>query len=359
MAAAASNQHTVESILPDTFTGGRRTINSLTTHTAVYNEHIPPPNSQLRIPVPPSRSPTPPTEVIPHNRGGNKFTPEDRRYFIRFIQWRLTCDPTLLRNELCELLAAKVSNGHVYHRFRDVDVQTPHHNRGSWGAYWSTHHDLPDKILASMRESSQCREPELITKSLRKPNYYPSDSELTELSDEEEPTDSTKGQKGGFFTKGGVEIEDCADEDDSGPNKRGTNPVAPLSVPDSVGIQSYFAQLLDEMRALCADVADLRAKLHATVDMQRGAPVPMQIQNNAPANLWVHPLQHLICEEDSSKMDAARHGSTCMADRARWDIRAFTSIQAPPAAAEHIGDDDSPDDEFAVKHKENCQIGLA
>lgn len=89
----------------------RRTINSLTTHVPVYDDHLPPPNADIKIPPPPSRSPTPPTKVIPHNRGGHKFTPEDRTYFIKFISWRLKCDPSLGRNDLCEQLAEKASNG--------------------------------------------------------------------------------------------------------------------------------------------------------------------------------------------------------------------------------------------------------
>ncbi|KAJ7492766.1 hypothetical protein FB451DRAFT_549068 [Mycena latifolia] len=190
--------------------GRRRTINSLTTHTPVYNEHLPPPNTELRIPDPPSRSPSPPTEVIPHNRGGNKFTPDDRAYFIKFISWRLKSDPTLLRHELCELLAEKA----------------PHHNAQSWASYWSSHHDLPDKILASMRDgadpaSSEDEAPKPAKKkpTARKPKYRDpsSESELTEASEEEDeeeeeeeddddieipPADESKmGPKGGPFTK--------------------------------------------------------------------------------------------------------------------------------------------------------------
>ncbi|KAJ7498431.1 hypothetical protein B0H11DRAFT_1997713 [Mycena galericulata] len=54
---------------------GRQTINSLTSYPPAYSDLIPAPCAELRIPDPPSRSPSPPTEVIPHNRGGgNKFT---------------------------------------------------------------------------------------------------------------------------------------------------------------------------------------------------------------------------------------------------------------------------------------------
>lgn len=44
--------------------GCRRTINSITAHRPVYDERLPPPNADLKIPASPSRSPSPPTEVI-------------------------------------------------------------------------------------------------------------------------------------------------------------------------------------------------------------------------------------------------------------------------------------------------------
>ncbi|KAF7339594.1 hypothetical protein MSAN_02173900 [Mycena sanguinolenta] len=193
----------------------RQTINSITSHMLVYNERLPPPNTELKIPEPPSRSPSPPTEVIPHNRGGHKFTPYDREYFIKFIQWRLKSDPTLVRSELCELLAEKA----------------PHHTAQSWAAYWQNHHDLPDKIVASAREGehpdSEDEEPKpKKRKKAARPKYkeVSSESELTEDSEQEEqeeqedepkePEDendddieippfdeSAMGLKGGPFTK--------------------------------------------------------------------------------------------------------------------------------------------------------------
>ncbi|KAJ7654972.1 hypothetical protein DFH06DRAFT_486008 [Mycena polygramma] len=170
----------------------RRTINSMTSHTLVYNERIPPPNTELRIPDPPSRSPSPPTEIIPHNRGGHKFTPGDRAYFIKFIQWRLKGDPTLVRSELCDLLAEKA----------------PHHSAQSWASYWQSHHDLPDKILASMREEAEDNEssgdeekkppkPKKLPVVRRKPNYKEtsSESELTEDSEEDEAAEEEKEEE--------------------------------------------------------------------------------------------------------------------------------------------------------------------
>ncbi|KAJ7498294.1 hypothetical protein B0H11DRAFT_1997322 [Mycena galericulata] len=81
-----------------------------------------------------------------------------------FHQWRLKGDPTLVRHELCELLAEKA----------------PHHNPTSWSSYWSSHHELPDKILASIRT----QELQVLRRPIR---YDPSPgSELTEESEDEE-----------------------------------------------------------------------------------------------------------------------------------------------------------------------------
>ncbi|KAJ7293431.1 hypothetical protein C8J57DRAFT_1269032 [Mycena rebaudengoi] len=195
---------------------GRRTINSLTAPTYTYNERLPPPDSELKIPDPPSRSPSPPTEVIPHNRGGNKFTADDRAYFIKFILWRLKGDPTLRKAELCELLAEKA----------------PHHNAASWSGYWGSHHALPTKILASMRADNEdsdgdgSEEENKKSKPVgrRKPKYREtsSESELTEETSEKDDDDdddddredieippfdeSTMGQRGSPFTQGDLAI---------------------------------------------------------------------------------------------------------------------------------------------------------
>ncbi|KAJ7225670.1 hypothetical protein GGX14DRAFT_640225 [Mycena pura] len=176
----------------------RHTINSLTAHTLVYNKRLPPPNTEIKIPEPPSRSPSPPTNVVPHNRGGHKFTPEDRSYFIKFIQWRLKGNPTL----------------------------APHHSAQSWASYWSNNHDLPDKILASARGeavsedegSEEEPQPRERFKPIvrRRPKYKESssESEVTKASEDEDdeedesdedleipPADESKmGETGGPFT---------------------------------------------------------------------------------------------------------------------------------------------------------------
>ncbi|KAL1748575.1 hypothetical protein HDZ31DRAFT_60308 [Schizophyllum fasciatum] len=112
----------------------RRTFNSITGPEAVFDDRLPPPHADLKTPEPPSRSPTPPTLIVAAGRG-NKFTPQDRDFFLKFISWRLKENPTLTRGELCDALA----------------VKAPHHSSQSWASYWSNHHDLPDKILAAAK----------------------------------------------------------------------------------------------------------------------------------------------------------------------------------------------------------------
>ncbi|KAJ7717430.1 hypothetical protein DFH07DRAFT_785180 [Mycena maculata] len=86
---------------------------------SVYTKGLPSPNSE------------------PHNRRGSKFTPDDAVFFIKFISWRLKADPTLSRAELGFAVGS--------------ESEAPHHSETSWSSYWSRNHDLPDKILASMR----------------------------------------------------------------------------------------------------------------------------------------------------------------------------------------------------------------
>ena len=90
--------------------GGRSTINSLTAPSPVYGGRLPAPHAEIKIPDPPSRSPSPPTNVIPHRGRGNKYTKEDRDFFIKFVGWRLKQDPSLTRYDICNLLAEKVSS---------------------------------------------------------------------------------------------------------------------------------------------------------------------------------------------------------------------------------------------------------
>ncbi|KAJ4485974.1 hypothetical protein J3R30DRAFT_3443162 [Lentinula aciculospora] len=203
--STASNSPTVAK--PAAESGSRNTINSITAYAPSYNSRLPPPNSEIKIPDPPSRSPNPPTKIVPHSRG-NKFTEEDKQFFIEFIQWRLRCDQSLTRNDLCEQLAEKA----------------PQHSLQSWLAYWSNHHDLPDKILAAAYgeaegydedfeedESSEEEEVQNTRRRHRKPRYKESssdeeDQDIDQSNAEDEEfilpsfDESAMGKKGNPFT---------------------------------------------------------------------------------------------------------------------------------------------------------------
>ncbi|KAG6818059.1 hypothetical protein H0H87_009214 [Tephrocybe sp. NHM501043] len=160
---------------PQPAAGKRNTINSLTAPAPVFGDRLPAPNAEIRIPDPPSRSPSPPTIVIPHSRG-NKFTPEDRDFFLKFIAWRLKGDPTLTRNDLCALLAEKA----------------PHHTAQSWASYWSNKHDVPDKILAAAKgdeldsDSSESEQEEKKRPMKARPKYKDSSSEEEDEDDDDD-----------------------------------------------------------------------------------------------------------------------------------------------------------------------------
>lgn len=139
VSAPKRRKHSVSSTgtTPIPSASGRATLNSLAGPAPVYNDRLPPSHAEIKIPEPPSRSPSPPTRVIPAGRG-NKYTEEDRQFFLKFISWRLKQDSSLTRNDLCNMLAEKA----------------PHHTPQSWASHWSNRHDLPDKILAAARGES-------------------------------------------------------------------------------------------------------------------------------------------------------------------------------------------------------------
>lgn len=204
-------------------------MNSLTVHEPVFNDRLPPPNAEIKIPDPPSRSPSPPTKVIPQGRG-NKYTEEDRHFFLKFISWRLKQDPSLTRIDLCNMLAEKVCCVWVSLRIYSRVFQAPHHTAQSWASHWSNRHDVPDKILAAARGESVLSdddddddddEPEVIRPTKRRPRYKEISTDEDEDDDEEEEedikseeeedeeddgkaihhyTESEMGQKGGPFT---------------------------------------------------------------------------------------------------------------------------------------------------------------
>ncbi|KAF9029269.1 hypothetical protein BDZ89DRAFT_1091845 [Hymenopellis radicata] len=192
--SAARNRRTRNSSTPtaqpssSTPTIGRRnTINSLTTHTAVFDRRLPQPHVDLKIPEPPSRSPTPPTLVIPKGRG-NKFTEQDKTFFLKFISRRVKEDASLTRNDLCELLAEKA---------RLTPFILPSCTQ-SWASYWSNNHDMPDKILAAAKgelgDDEDESEEERITKSRPRPKYkdISSDDDGGDEDDEDEDDEEAK-----------------------------------------------------------------------------------------------------------------------------------------------------------------------
>ncbi|KAF8167751.1 hypothetical protein B0H34DRAFT_28743 [Crassisporium funariophilum] len=205
-----SNQSTPPVQVEQSAGSRRSTINSLTAPAPVYGSRLPAPNSEIKIPEPPSRCPSPPTKVVPHRGRGNKYTEEDREYFIKFVGWQLKQDRTLTRHAICELLAEKA----------------PHHTAQSWASHWSNNHDLPDKILAAARgdeyEGSDESDSsvEKMTATKRKPKYKEtttseeSDGSESENESASEPEDDDEdegkplrqwtekdmGEKGGPFT---------------------------------------------------------------------------------------------------------------------------------------------------------------
>ena len=86
----------------------RATVNSLSAPLVTADVRgLTLPQVDIPVPEPPSRSPSPPTKVQ-LGAHGNRYTAEDREYFIRFITWRLKQDPTLTKRQLCDQLAENV-----------------------------------------------------------------------------------------------------------------------------------------------------------------------------------------------------------------------------------------------------------
>ncbi|KAG1846866.1 hypothetical protein F4604DRAFT_1976368 [Suillus subluteus] len=114
----------------------RATLNSLSAPLLPTNlpSKLMPLQADITLPPPPSRSPTPPTR-IEAGTNGNKYTEEDRAYFLNFIGWRLSQDASLTKKELCAMLSEKA----------------PHHSAPSWASHWHARHDIADKILYSFQ----------------------------------------------------------------------------------------------------------------------------------------------------------------------------------------------------------------
>ena len=73
--------------------------------------------ADITLPPPPSRSPTPPTK-IEVGTNGNKYTEEDRAYFLKFISWRLSQDASLTKKDLCAMLHQKARAAYRVRTFR-------------------------------------------------------------------------------------------------------------------------------------------------------------------------------------------------------------------------------------------------
>ncbi|KAG0696028.1 hypothetical protein DFH29DRAFT_952859 [Suillus ampliporus] len=114
----------------------RATLNSLSAPLLPTNlpPKLMPLQADITLPPPPSRSPTPPTRIEP-GTNGNRYTEEDRAYFLTFISWRLSQDASLTKKELCAMLHEKA----------------PHHSAPSWASHWHARHDIADKILHSFQ----------------------------------------------------------------------------------------------------------------------------------------------------------------------------------------------------------------
>ncbi|OAX44388.1 hypothetical protein K503DRAFT_795460 [Rhizopogon vinicolor AM-OR11-026] len=117
----------------------RATLNSLSAPLLPTNllRKLMPLQADIALPRPPSRSPTPPTKVEA-GTNGNKYTEEDRAYFLNFISWRLSQDASLTKKDLCSMLHEKAR-------------AVPHHSATSWSSHWHNRHDIADKILHSFQ----------------------------------------------------------------------------------------------------------------------------------------------------------------------------------------------------------------
>ncbi|KAI0348526.1 hypothetical protein BDW22DRAFT_1350756 [Trametopsis cervina] len=77
------------------------------------------------------RSPTPPEYDTAQEMksGKNRFSPEERKYLVKYGRYRLSLDPTITKTAICQALQKKL----------------PHHSAASWAAHWSIHREEIDK----------------------------------------------------------------------------------------------------------------------------------------------------------------------------------------------------------------------
>ncbi|KZT05989.1 uncharacterized protein LAESUDRAFT_701511 [Laetiporus sulphureus 93-53] len=135
-------------------------------------------STRVNLPRWPSRSPTPPEEVIANVTGQNLYTIKDKDFFVKLLQWELGKNPELQRESLCKLLAVKV----------------PHHSLASWSSYWHRNKNIVDKVLNAAKSLPEPSSSENDTNtsqsvlSLQESIDEESDIELLE-SETDPPTD--------------------------------------------------------------------------------------------------------------------------------------------------------------------------
>lgn len=111
--------------------------------------------NDFKLPPVPSREPSPPTKVVA-GTNGNKFTAEDKRFFIEHIMYELSRDPSLTKSNLCTSLAQKVSLSDSHNcAILKKTMQAGHHTYTSWGSFWNHNPHPADKILAYYHEQDR------------------------------------------------------------------------------------------------------------------------------------------------------------------------------------------------------------
>ncbi|KAI0638100.1 hypothetical protein C8Q77DRAFT_1089329 [Trametes polyzona] len=87
------------------------------------------------------RKPFPPPIADPAER--SRFTEMDKIFFIHYLRWRVTHDPTVTRDDL----------------YTELAKQAPSHNAEAWKRHWDKHPELPDQILINARRARSAARP--------------------------------------------------------------------------------------------------------------------------------------------------------------------------------------------------------
>ncbi|TDL17108.1 hypothetical protein BD410DRAFT_843910 [Rickenella mellea] len=90
----------------------------------------------------PSCSPTPPTEVVCSQGGGNLYTDDEKVYFVQFLKWWLMKYPDV------DIYSDK-------HQFLDaLHDNVPSHSIKSWGNHWRSNKKSVAQIIAKAKTKS-------------------------------------------------------------------------------------------------------------------------------------------------------------------------------------------------------------